>query len=408
MGKGSYAAFLALVITALSCVSASAAEPPQLLLAAKTDRIGKIDLYVVGVAGAKVEIGERVGGRIRPLTRVELPANGYAALMDATPWSCERRARHFEASARHPDGKRVEAITFPVRSPSCRERFELSAPRSVRRGQRVAAKVRDTWRIGDLRPQLCIRSPRGDESCSRSERSFTADSRGRWQLELRVGAERLRHTVFAGVRVPTQRRRTASPVLVTGDSLMDGVDSFIEDGLLRTAPVKSETFPGRGISKIGFDWPATAESQVNRFKPRATVVFLGGNDGFPMQSPAGQTIQCCGEPWISEYTRRVDRMMRSYLGGGRELVWLTIPAPEDRDAVPLFAAVNTAVRRAGAANPSAKIVPVDELLTPGFTYRAFMEIGGKRVRVRGSDGTHLSIAGASFVADVVLRTLRGA
>jgi hypothetical protein len=56
------------------------------------------------------------------------------------------------------------------------------------------------------------------------------------------------------------------------------------------------------------------------------------------------------------------------------------------------------VRRAAAGQPAVRAVALDAVLTPGFRYRATMELGGRTVRVRAADGIHLSLAGAELAA----------
>jgi len=47
-----------------------------------------------------------------------------------------------------------------------------------------------------------------------------------------------------------------------------------------------------------------------------------------MRTRSGASVACCHASWVTEYARRVESMMRSYLRGGRSLVyWLTLPAP---------------------------------------------------------------------------------
>jgi len=52
------------------------------------------------------------------------------------------------------------------------------------------------------------------------------------------------------------------------------------------------------------------------------------------------------------------------------------------------------------------LIPLDVLLTPGDRYRDAVPVGGRSVRVRAADGIHLSVAGARYVAGVVVATLQ--
>ena len=52
------------------------------------------------------------------------------------------------------------------------------------------------------------------------------------------------------------------------------------------------------------------------------------------------------------------------------------------------------------------MIDLARIFTPGGRYRESMPIGGRTVRVRQADGVHLSTAGASLAASVMIRTLR--
>ena len=72
-----------------------------------------------------------------------------------------------------------------------------------------------------------------------------------------------------------------------------------------------------------------------------------------------------------------------------------------------FPAVNAAIRRAAApARRDVRVIDLVKVFTPGGRYRDRMEIGGRVVSVRQGDGVHLSTAGASLAAQIVIRTLR--
>jgi hypothetical protein len=169
--------------------------------------------------------------------------------------------------------------------------------------------------------------------------------------------------------------------------------------------VLSDARISTGLSKpLLLDWPRHARSQVKRLRPRATVVFIGANDGFPMRGQA-----CCGAGWIAEYARRAQKMMRTYLFGGRGRVyWLLLPQARGGFFRRIFPAVNTALSQ--AAKPLGKrvrLIRLNRVFTPGGRFRQFINWHGHRVDARQKDGVHLSVAGASIAATYVVRRMRG-
>jgi lysophospholipase L1-like esterase len=212
-------------------------------------------------------------------------------------------------------------------------------------------------------------------------------------------------------RRPAFTRSGRLRLLATGDSMIQIVDSFLKARLDRRprTVVRSEAHISTGISKLGMlDWLRKARAQAGGFKPDVTVVFLGANDGFPMRAPGGRTAACCDAAWTAEYARRVASMMRSYLRGGRSYVyWLTLPTPRRGAFVAVYRAVNAAVhaaaRRVGGGVRVIDLVPV---FTPGGRFRQTIRFAGRTINARQSDGVHLSTAGASVAATLVMNRLR--
>jgi lysophospholipase L1-like esterase len=379
-------------------------------LAADATQPGVINLIFFGAQGASVEFFECVDDTLRPLGTLAGPPDEGTQLLEATQWDCARASRSFVARALLPDGTLV-AGAYAVRTGSCASRFEVRVPTRVAEGKVARVRVVDGWGIGDYRPRLCIAPPRGDKVCSVigfkkavtiRTRRFRAKMAGRWRVELRVGDHKVKRTIAVGGAAPS---KPPAVVLATGDSTMQGVDNFLADELGDDGTVRSDIRVGTGIGKS--DWQAIADAQVKRYKPRFTVMSLGVNEGFPMTTPAGTSVECCDEPWIAEYVRRVRAMMATYRrkGDGRVL-WLTLPLP--RDGGPRTAsitAVNSAIVRAGEGMKGVSILRMDEIFTPnGFA--EVIRYRGRYIRVRTADGIHLNVSGTAIAAKVIAAAIR--
>jgi lysophospholipase L1-like esterase len=382
-------------------------------LAADATHPGLISLYFFGARGAPVTYYECVRGKPERLGRLASEVSGTPTLLsDATTWSCDRLTRRFVATAPKDDGT-LAVGTYSVRTMSCAGRFQISVPRRVATGQLLRIKVSDTWGIGGIRPLLCITSPTGSRSCDRiafakavavASRKFRADVRGRLLVEVRHRDRRVKSTTVA-VGIAGVRVRELPTVLATGDSMMQGVDSYLADELADRATVRSDVRPGTAIGK-GLEWLKWSTQQVTRYHPYATVLAIGPNEGWPQQTPEGVTVECCGEEWEDEYVRRVRVMMHTYRrrGAGR-VVWLTLPAPKGDRLTAIFQAVNRSILRAGENMPRTTIVRSDLIFSPdGF--RETMRYNGVTVDVREPDGVHLNAAGTAIAAKEIARVLR--
>jgi len=409
------------VLIGVSLGGADVARAELFLAADSRGDESYLTLTVIGLSYADVEVYERVDGAYRRLAAVnlgEVPGGGFGRviLSRAVRWRCDRLTRSFGAIAHNPNGTQ-EATTFSVRTPSCRDRLRVTVPRAARRGALVPVTVRDSWKIGGVRGRLCTTAPGRRARCrllrigvgkALVRRGFRPRRKGDWRIEVRAPDQRIRRTVSVGTRAWRRGRGPALPtILTTGDSLMQSISPLLADRLAGRVRVRNGVRPASGISKPQLvEWRALARRQVARFRPDATIMFLGANDAFPMLTPAGSSVECCGEPWIAEYARRVGQIMTTYARGGTsEVFWLNLPAPRAEVRRAAMSAVNAAVLRAAAAVPDVYVVPLDQVFTPGGLYRDAMLYGGRSVRIREGDGIHLSVAGSAIATTVMVRFL---
>jgi len=198
-------------------------------------------------------------------------------------------------------------------------------------------------------------------------------------------------------------------LLVTGDSLAMPLDVELARRLAGSdVRVDRDAHVGTGISKSALlDWAKLSAQQAEELQPDAVVIFIGANEGFPLDFGAGRRADCCGPEWASAYANRVRLMMDTYRRtGSARVYWLLLPTPRDPERAEIARTVNAAIRV--AAQPyraQVRVLDLASIFTPGWRYRAAMLIGGKDTIVRESDGIHLNDAGARVAADHVLEAI---
>jgi hypothetical protein len=407
------AATIALVGAAIARADAAApTDAPAAIhfFAADTSEAGVISLYFFGAGGAPVEYFERIGGRLQRLGTRTSARDTATAMKQAVTWRCARLVRRFEATSTLPDGTRASGA-YSVRTPSCDTRFELAVPRRLAPGSLAAIRVVDRWGNGGVTPKLCIAPPHRSRACGklRLRRAVTVVTHrvrvtapGRWRVELRIGAHQVRRSIAVGVASTAAAPPTT--VLATGDSMMQGIDSFLADELGDTATVHSEVRPGTAISKPRTPWTRLPRSQTKRLRQNVTIVAMGANEGFPMTLPDDTARTCCGTGWIAEYGRRVRSDMRTYRRKGRgRVIWLTLPIPKGSRLV--ADAVNLAVEQAAVGLAGVTVLRIDLFFTPDG-YRDVMPYRGRDVRVRERDGIHLNVPGTAIAAKLVAAAVR--
>jgi hypothetical protein len=216
--------------------------------------------------------------------------------------------------------------------------------------------------------------------------------------------------VLALLLVPTPAHGARSGrVLATGDSMIQIIDGLLGQKLKRQHfRVRSDAHIGTGISKpFQLDWVAHARRLAGSYRPTATVVFLGANDGFPMRFE-GKRRNCCSRAWRKAYAARAQAMMRAFERGGESRVyWLTLPAARDGHWNHIYKSVNLALRTASKREgDGVRLLDMGAVFTPSGRFQQTIVRHGQRISVRQADGIHLNVAGAKIATEVVVRRMR--
>jgi hypothetical protein len=199
-------------------------------------------------------------------------------------------------------------------------------------------------------------------------------------------------------------------ILATGDSMIQLVDHQLASRLEPAGfRVKSDAHVGTGLSKpFLINWPRHAKKVATDYKPRASVVFIGANEGFSMHY-RGRSVTCCSHRWEQAYAVRARRMMRALERDGHGRVyWLTLPAARPHHWNKIYKSVNAGIAIAAAqeVGNGVKVIDMRRVFTPDGKFHSSIRRHGRRVVVRQSDGIHLNERGAAIAARVVVRHMR--
>lgn len=199
-------------------------------------------------------------------------------------------------------------------------------------------------------------------------------------------------------------------LLATGDSLIQPLDGLLGPRVEREGgkPVRDPR-PGTGLTKrLVLDWVRHARKQAEKYRPTATVVFIGANDSERLKSRDGPEVACCRRAWIDAYADRVAKMISAYQRGTRgHVYWLTLPTPRDQGRRAQFQAINLAIEQAVTTFAErAHMVDTIPAISPGNEFRRKARYRGETVVIRHRDGIHLTGPGAKIVRDLVLRAMR--
>ncbi len=217
-------------------------------------------------------------------------------------------------------------------------------------------------------------------------------------------------------RRPEVTVRTPTPgnplkVLVTGDSLSTYVGqqltSLTDDkGLVKVTLLDRN---GTGLSNPSFfNWQKAARSDMAKRDPDVVIMIIGGNDGWPMDTPSGGRAAVASKEWTDEYARRTAAVMRTFEDGGHVVYWAGPPTARDDSWNRIYRTINRAVEAAASAIPGAAFVDLYQETSVDGRYSDYVVDGGKRIKARQSDGVHWSFNGSRLPATLLLDQVEAA
>jgi hypothetical protein len=195
---------------------------------------------------------------------------------------------------------------------------------------------------------------------------------------------------------------------VIGDSLAAGLGTYLQrvfsPSLVRVSP------QGRistGLARPDyFDWPASLELIVDRFRPDLVVVMMGENDNQPLRGLNGDIQTSIGTyQWPQAYEDRVAELMDIGTSRGARLVWVGLPVIRDHDRWPVIRRQNDIFERASTHVDDVAFVDAwGRFSTPNGGYTAYYREGDTVRLIREADGVHFNATGYELLGRVVAET----
>jgi lysophospholipase L1-like esterase len=239
--------------------------------------------------------------------------------------------------------------------------------------------------------------------------AFGQESRTGSGTELEAGSAAILERRAKRRAKPVWRQPTADrplDVLVTGDSEAELVGLRMAD-LDTDDLLEVETVPRNGTALTNpgfFNWELNAEQEMASRDPDAVVMLIGANDGFNVD--VGGELFGPGTPaWETEFARRVAVVMKALGGDGeRPVYWVPPPTARDETYNEIYRSQNRAVERAAESVEGARHVDVFTTINDG-EYSDQVEVDGRRIFGRQSDGIHFNREGAEIPARLVLEAM---
>ncbi len=195
-------------------------------------------------------------------------------------------------------------------------------------------------------------------------------------------------------------------VALAGDSMMAvGLASTI----LRQAPnYKDLTFlrafkSGTGLARPEvYNWQQEYPLMLKDARPEIVLVAIGTNDGQGFVD-GGVTYPFGTDGWQKIYQARVEAYLQMLQANGATVIWLGLPPMKSESYNAKIALVNRIAYTVVSATPHAIWVSTGGTVGDASgQFRDFGEINQHTVRLRQSDGIHLSDEGATLVTAKLL------
>lgn len=258
--------------------------------------------------------------------------------------------------------------------------------------------------LADVTGFLQLNEPRKAFDLAFGQESKTASG-----TELETGSATILKQKAKREAKPVWRQPTAAKpldVLVTGDSEADLVGLRMADldtGDLLTVDTVARN--GTALTNPGFfNWELNAEQEMSSRDPDAVVMLIGANDGFNV-TVDGELFAPGTPEWEAEFARRVAVVMKTLSGDGkRPVYWVPPPTARDQTYNEIYRSQNRAVKRAAESVEGARYVDIFSTIGNG-KYSDDIEVNGRKVLGRQSDGIHFNREGAEVPASLVLAAM---
>ena len=205
--------------------------------------------------------------------------------------------------------------------------------------------------------------------------------------------------------------QVAAPTCISilGDSMIaGGFGLYLEQALEKNSGyrVARHGKSSTGLARPDFyNWIKVGQAQREQEQPQVVVAMFGGNDGqgLWMGKKADPKWIRYEEPgWTAEYRRRVNAFAQAVAPGGVQLVWIGMPVMRPTKLHARVAHMNDIYRAEMAVRERCHFIDIWPLLADDKgRYADSVTVDGKRVRVRASDGVHLSRSGAHHLVSQV-------
>jgi len=188
-------------------------------------------------------------------------------------------------------------------------------------------------------------------------------------------------------------------VLMIGDSVMGDVNFSMQRLVKKEFPswkiVDAHKVSSGLTNQTYYDWPATASKLVEKNKPDYVFILMGTNDAQGMMSN-GKGLAFSKEPWIVEYTNRVDKISEIVSKDNTSWYWIGLPVTKEKG----FNSKLQFIREIQEKQTKEHYLSVENIFGKNDKSENF------DMKLRASDGIHLNATGSDLIAKKLITKLK--
>ena len=192
---------------------------------------------------------------------------------------------------------------------------------------------------------------------------------------------------------------------IGGDSLAGSLGPSLGEVAGKTGvvqPVVDSRVSSGLLSRDFVNWPKRGGEDMLTYNPEVTVFIVGANDAKNLPESATRDPR-----WREQYSALVEEMLTVLGGNGRAVYWIGAPVMADAAYSERVKGVNDVFQEVAAKHPDVTYVDAYSVFSaPDGTFASMLPVpGGRRARVRGGDGIHLTPEGGDLLAETVFERL---
>lgn len=198
-------------------------------------------------------------------------------------------------------------------------------------------------------------------------------------------------------------------VMIHGDSMTEAFGKYLKNDLIATglAQAVHDFRYSSGIARPDFfDWPAHLTQTMADQDPDVVVMMIGANDGQDLK--VNGVFMAFGSPeWTELYSERVGQAMDIMAVDGRRVYWVGLPIARSETYSAKMKTLDAVYKAEADKRELVEYIDTWALFsTASGQYTAYLpDSSGTSQLMRRDDGIHLTVAGATFLTEHLMKII---